>query len=64
MEKIVKKPLKIDFHIHSVASNHKDKKVVKDGTVENLPILISKLVENEVNMVSITDHDNFDMIFI
>ena len=60
MEKIVKEPLKIDFHIHSVASNHKDKKIVRDGTVENLSVLISKLVENEVNMVSITDHDNFD----
>lgn len=60
MEKIVKKPLKVDFHIHSISSNHKDKKIVSDGTIENLPILISKLVENEVNMVSITDHDNFD----
>lgn len=60
MEKIVKQPLKIDFHIHSHSSNHKDKDIVRDGTIDNLPILISKLVENEVNMVSITDHDNFD----
>lgn len=60
MEKIVKKPLKIDFHIHSHSSNHKDKGIVTDGTIDNLPILISKLVENEVNMVSITDHDNFN----
>ena len=42
MEKIVKEPLKIDFHIHSVASNHKKKKIVRDGTVENLSVLISK----------------------
>ena len=60
MDKIVINSLKVDFHIHSASSNHKDKKIVKDGTIENLPILISKLKENEVNMVSITDHDNFD----
>ena len=59
MDKIVKKPLKIDFHIHSIASKHKDVNV-NDGTEDNLSILVDNLLKNEVNMVSITDHDNFD----
>lgn len=60
MKKIVDLPVKIDFHIHSYASNHKDKDKVSNGTIENLDILIKKLIENKLNMVSITDHDNFD----
>lgn len=59
-EKIVKQALKVDFHIHSHASAYKDKDKVKNGTLENIPILVKKLIENDVNMVSITDHDNFD----
>ena len=60
MKRIVDLPVKIDFHIHSYASNHKDKDKVSDGKKENLEILIQKLIENELNMVAITDHDNFD----
>ncbi|HIR59285.1 MAG TPA: hypothetical protein IAB38_04470 [Candidatus Onthousia excrementipullorum] len=60
MDKIVKQALKVDFHIHSYASHFKDYDTVKEGTIDNLPILISKLEENNVNMISITDHDNFD----
>lgn len=57
---IVHKPVKIDFHIHSATSAHKDGQKVKDGTVENIDVLFDKLEENEVNMVAITDHDLFD----
>lgn len=60
MEKIVKSPVKVDFHIHSYASNHKDKSKVSSGKLENLETLIQKLIKNELNMVAITDHDNFD----
>lgn len=59
-EKIVKTGLKVDFHIHSAASSHKDPKKVKDCTIDNIGTLIDKLVFNNVNIVSITDHDNFD----
>lgn len=59
-ERIVKKPVKIDFHIHSAPSAHKDGRKVQEGTVENIDILFSKLEENEVNMTAITDHDIFD----
>lgn len=59
-ERIVTKPVKIDFHIHSAASAHKDGQKVQGGTVENIEILFRKLEENEVNMTSVTDHDTFD----
>ena len=59
-DKIVKKPVKVDFHIHSIASKWKDGDKVKNCTIENLPILIKKLNDNKVNIISITDHDNFD----
>ena len=63
MERIVKKNLKVDFHIHSASSSHKDGNKVKDGTIANLHILVSKLIENKIDMVSISDHDffNFDL---
>lgn len=59
MGKIVKRPLKIDFHIHSVASCHKDINV-SESSIENIDILINNLIDNEVNMIAITDHDNFN----
>lgn len=58
--KIVETGIKIDLHIHSVASHFKDGKKVKELTIENIGILIKKLNENQVNMCAITDHDNFD----
>lgn len=59
-ERIVCKPVKIDFHIHSAASAHKDGQKVKDGTVGNIGVLFNKLEEHNVNMAAITDHDAFD----
>ena len=58
--RIVQRPVKIDFHIHSAASAHKDGQKVKDGTVENVDVLFGRLEDNEVNMAAITDHDVFD----
>ena len=60
MRKIVTKGLKIDLHIHSVYSSKKDGDKVKNNTVDNLSILISKLNENGIEMCAITDHDYFD----
>lgn len=61
MNKIVKHGLKIDLHIHSCASASKDGIKVKNNTIENIPLLISKLDENGVNICSITDHDTFSL---
>lgn len=60
MERIVSKPLKIDFHIHSRASRHKDKDLVNDGTKENVGTLITSLKAYSVDAFAITDHDCFD----
>lgn len=60
MDKIVQQGLKVDFHIHSSASFKKDGALVKDGTIENVPVLLSKLQENSIDMFAITDHDSFD----
>lgn len=58
--KIVKRPVKVDFHIHSYYSITKDNnEIVGNGTIENLSTLLSKLNEYGVNMASITDHDCF-----
>ena len=59
MEKIVTKGMKIDLHIHSCASAHKDGRKVKNNTKENIGLLIQRLNENDVNICSITDHDIF-----
>ena len=57
-ERIVCKPVKIDFHIHSAASAHKDGQKVKDGTVGNIGVLFNKLEEHNVNM------ETFDGFFV
>lgn len=60
MEKIVTKPLKIDFHIHSYFSRLKDDlSLVKEGKLENLHILLRQLKNNQIDMCAITDHDYF-----
>lgn len=59
MNKVVKTGLKIDLHIHSAASAHKDGAKVKSNALENIGILIGKLNDNDVNLCSITDHDTF-----
>ena len=46
MDKVVKTGLKIDLHIHSTASAHKDGVKVKNNTLENIGTLIEKLNEN------------------
>lgn len=65
VERFAKTYRKIDFHIHSCFSDTKsgDKDKVKENTISNLPVLVSKLDENKVNMAAITDHNifNFDM---
>lgn len=59
MKRIVETGLKLDMHIHSCISSNKDGKKVKNNTKENLPILVQKLNENNVNICAITDHDLF-----
>ena len=62
-EKIVVDPLKIDLHIHSNFSKHKDNDKVKDSNIDNIEVLIEKLNTRKVNVISIIDHDmfNFDL---
>lgn len=60
MEKVIDKGIKIDLHIHSVYSKNKDKEKVSNNTIDNLPILVKGLTENEVNLCAITDHDEFN----
>lgn len=59
MNNIVEHGMKIDLHIHSCISAHKDGKKVKNNTKENIPILVQKLNENQVNICALTDHDAF-----
>lgn len=52
--------IKIDLHIHSNASEYKDKDKVKNSTIDNLDILFNKLNENNIGLCAITDHNRFD----
>lgn len=61
IEKIIKTGNKVDFHIHSIASKHKESDDCVDlSTLDNIDLLIEKLNQREINMCSISDHDNFD----
>ncbi|WP_297182161.1 hypothetical protein [uncultured Enorma sp.] len=59
--RVVYKPVKVDFHIHSASSSNKDGMLVKGGTAQNIDVLFRKLEDNHVNMTAITDHDCFDL---
>ena len=58
---IVEELVKVDLHIHSVASIKKDKAKVKNNTIDNLNILMERLKINKIDMISITDHNTFDI---
>ena len=61
IEKIIETGNKVDFHIHSIASKHKESDDCVDlSTIGNIDLLIDKLNQREINMCSISDHDNFD----
>ena len=61
IEKIIETGNKVDFHIHSIASKHKESDDCVDlSTIDNIDLLIEKLNQREINMCSISDHDNFD----
>lgn len=61
IEKIIETGNKVDFHIHSIASKHKESDDCVDlSTIDNIELLIEKLNQREINMCSISDHDNFD----
>ena len=55
--------IKIDLHIHSKASAYKEADgYVDESNIENVDVLLSKLQENNVNLISITDHNCFDYV--
>ena len=60
MEKVASKGTKIDLHIHSVYSKEKDKEKVAYNTLEHLPTLVEGLIDNDVELCAITDHDEFN----
>lgn len=61
MSRIVQESLKIDLHIHSVHSSHKEAEgyEIEYNTKENLGLLLNKLETNKVNIAAITDHNVF-----
>ena len=61
MERVIDSGNKVDFHIHSIASKHKESDDCVDlSTLDNIDTLIEKLNDRKINMCSISDHDNFD----
>lgn len=60
MEKVASRGIKIDLHIHSTYSKAKDGQKVEENTLNNVPILVQGLRDNQVEMCAITDHDTFD----
>lgn len=52
--------MKVDLHIHSAKSKHKDGAKINYNTIGNIETLVKKLAKNEVNICALTDHDAFD----
>ena len=56
--------IKVDLHIHSKTSEYKEADgYVDESNIENIDVLLSKLQENNINLISITDHNSFDSVF-
>lgn len=60
MEKVASRGIKVDLHIHSEYSKAKDGQKVAENTLKNIPVLVKGLLDNQVEMCAITDHDTFD----
>ena len=58
--------IKIDLHIHSSESEYKEPEyqdglsIVANSKLENIDVLLEKLVEHQIKMFSITDHNRFN----
>lgn len=53
--------INIDLHIHSFKSEYKEETgYVSDSTIDKVDVLLKKLVDNNINLFSITDHNRFD----
>ena len=59
-DRVVKNAVKVDLHIHSALSKHKDGSKVADNNIDNIDKLIYALNNNGVEICAITDHDAFD----
>ena len=54
--------IKIDLHIHSAASAYKERPdIVSNSDIAHCELLIDKLIENDIRLFSITDHNRFDV---
>ena len=54
---MLNKRIRVDLHIHSNESWHKDKGIVDESDINHLDVLLNKLDEYGVNLISITDHN-------
>lgn len=53
--------INIDLHIHSAASAYKEPPgLVAQSGIEQSEVLLAKLIENGIDLFSITDHNRFD----
>ena len=50
--------IKIDLHIHSKASENKDRKIVCDSDIDHINVLMSKLEENQIQCYRQCRYDN------
>ena len=64
MEKIIDSGNKVDFHIHSIASKHKESDDCVDlSTIENIDILINNAgIAQDKMFIDITDQDWNNML--
>lgn len=57
----------MDLHIHSYASDYKEpnyengESIVQNSKKENIDVLLDKLIENDISLFSITDHNRYDI---
>lgn len=60
MEKIIDSGNKVDFHIHSIASKHKESDDCVDlSTIENIDILIKSLNDRKLDLMFNTNYKGF-----
>lgn len=58
---MLNKLINVDMHIHSAASAYKEEPgLVTDSNVKHCDVLLNALVEHQISMFSITDHNRFD----
>lgn len=53
--------IRVDLHIHTIASKYKDKNIVDESDANHLNVILNALNNKNINLFSFADHNRFNL---